>query len=150
MPPYNVLWPLWSSILSPIDPLTGLSTPLVSSLTANTLLPVQPALAWDPCQPAPWPLYNAPLAFGGGLLFFDVAYGLNKWPPAYLTDPITGAPSPITYITTLWPAFLPTSLGHLEYLIPTANLAYGLTYGITGPAFLNLLTAADIWGLPPI
>ena len=60
MPPYNVLWPLWSPGLSPIDPITGLTTPLVSSLTSNTVLPVQPGLVWDPCQPVPFLLYNIP------------------------------------------------------------------------------------------
>ncbi len=149
MPPYNVLWPLWSPVLSPVDPITGLKIPLISTLTTSTILPLQPGLVWDPSQGAPWPIYNKPLAFGGGLLYFDRVYGLNNWPPPYLIDPITGAPAPITYLIT-YSLLLPTSLGELEYLIPSANLAYSLSYGITGPAFLNLLQAADIWGLPPI
>jgi len=149
MPPYNVLWPLWSSILSPINPLTGLPTPLVSQLTATTMLPIQPCLAWDPCQPLPWLLYNAPPLFGGGLVFFDEVYGLHPWPPVYLTDPITGAPAPITWLGT-WSLIDATDVGHIEYLIPLANATYALTYGIRGQPFLDLLTSAQIFGLPPI
>ena len=44
LPPYNVMWPLWSPALSPISPITGLTTPLLTSLTRNTVLPVQPGL----------------------------------------------------------------------------------------------------------
>ncbi len=35
LPPYNTLWPLWSSPLSPTDSLT------------RVVLPVQPGLTWD-------------------------------------------------------------------------------------------------------
>jgi len=151
MPPYNVLWPLWSPALSPINPITGLATPLITQLTANTILPVQPSLAWDPCQPLPWALYNAPPLFGGGLVFFDQTYGLNPWPPPYLQDPITGAPAPITWSPlATWSLIAPTDVGHIEYLIPLANITYALTYGLAGQSVLNLLTPAQIWGLPPI
>jgi len=143
MPTYNVLWPLWSPALSPGG------VPLVTDVTKNTILPVQPGLAWDPAQPLPWALYNAPATLGGGLLYFDQIYGLNTWPPKYMQDPVTGAPVPITLPLT-WTLLLPTSLAHLEYYIPLANATYALTYGITGPAFLSLLTPAQIWGLPPI
>ena len=149
MPPYNVLWPLWSPILSPINPVTGLATPLVSELTASTMLPVQPCLAWDPCQPLPWMLYNTPPLFGGGLVFFDEIYGLHPWPPPYLQDPITGAPAPITFLGT-WSLIDATDVGHIEYLIPLANATFALTYGIRGAPFLNLLTPAQIFDLPPI
>ena len=149
MPPYNVLWPLWSPILSPINPVTGLATPLVSELTASTMLPVQPCLAWDPCQPLPWMLYNTPPLFGGGLVFFDEIYGLHPWPPPYLQDPITGAPAPITFLGT-WSLIDATDVGHIEYLIPLANATFALTYGIRGAPFLNLLTSAQIFDLPPI
>jgi len=70
MPPYNVLWPLWSPPLSPLvgpaDPITGLPTPvpIITSLSNNTILPVQPVLAWDPYQTNveafPWLIYNTP------------------------------------------------------------------------------------------
>ena len=39
LPPYNLLWPLWSPVLSPPDPVTGEPTPLVDSLYENTVLP---------------------------------------------------------------------------------------------------------------
>ncbi|MGA1841660.1 MAG: hypothetical protein ACMUIU_13640 [bacterium] len=48
LPPYNLLWPLWSPVLSPPDPITGLSIPLTTELTGSTILPVQPGLAWNP------------------------------------------------------------------------------------------------------
>jgi hypothetical protein len=151
MPPYNVLWPLWSPILSPVNPVTGLATPLVSELTASTILPVQPCLAWDPCQPLPWALYNVPPVLGGGLVFFDEVYGLHPWPPPYLQNPITGAPAPITWSPlATWSLIAPTDVGHIEYFIPLANLTYALTYGLAGQSVLNLLTPAQIWGLPPI
>lgn len=151
MPPYNVLWPLWSPVLSPINPLTGLATPLVTELTAATMLPVQPALAWDPCQPLPWALFNAPPLFGGGLVFFDEIYGMHPWPPPYLQDPVTGAPSPIVWSPlATWSLIAPTDVGHIEYLIPLANITYALTFGLSGQPVLDLLTPAQIWGLPPI
>jgi hypothetical protein len=151
MPPYNVLWPLWSPALSPINPITGLATPLVSQLISTTILPIQPCLAWDPCQPLPWALYNAPPLFGGGLVFFDEVYGLHPWPPPYLQDPITGAPAPITWTPlATWSLIAPTDVGHIEYLIPLANITFALTYGLSGQSVLNLLTPAQIWGLPPI
>jgi hypothetical protein len=153
MPPYNVLWPLWSPPLVTDfnwDPLVFLgTTPIITELTRNTILPVQPSLAWDPCQPLPWLLYNTPPLFGGGLVFFDEVYGLHPWPPVYLTDPITGAPAPITYLGT-WSLIDATDVGHIEYLIPLANATFALTYGIRGQPFLDLLTSAQIFGLPPI
>lgn len=79
LPPYNLLWPLWSPVLSPPDPITDLQSPLITELTISTILPVQPGLAWDTCQLMPWALYN-----------------------------------------------------------------------VSEPLFLDLLSAADIWGLPPI
>jgi len=35
----------------------------------------------------------------------------------------------------------------LEYFIALVIITYALTYHVPGPLFLNLLTAADIWGL---
>lgn len=61
LPPYNLLWPLWSPPLSPVDP-----TPLISDLIDNTILPVQPAIIWDP--------------------ILNTIYGINPWPPSYLLD----------------------------------------------------------------
>jgi len=150
MPPYNVLWPLWSSVLSPVDPLTGLKTPLVPELTRNTILPVQPAIAWDPTTSI-WALYNTPPLFGSGLLFFDRLYGLNSWPPPYLYDSVAGIPNPITFTVTwsLLPATGATGGGQ-AFFIPLANAIYALTYGLTGPEYLNLLTTAQIWGFPAI
>jgi hypothetical protein len=145
MPPYNVLWPLWSPGLSPIDPITGLTTPLVSSLTSSTVLPVQPGLVWDPCQPVPFLLYNTPPTFGSGLLWYHEAFGLNPWPPSYMLDPVTGAPAPIPL--PLAPTLLsPYASGEWEYYVPMANIFYALTFGLTGQAFLDLLQPFDIWG----
>jgi hypothetical protein len=48
IPPYNLLWPLWSPVLSPPDPVTGVPTPLLTELSSSTILPVQPVLATDP------------------------------------------------------------------------------------------------------
>ena len=149
LPPYNVLWPLYSLPLAPIDPVTGIATPLVSELTANTILPVQPGIAWDPCQPTPWLLYNRPPTFGGGLLWFDWQYGLNPWPPVYLTDPITGAPAPITWIST-WTLLAPWDAHHFEFFIPLGNAIYALTFGLIGQPYLDLLTSAELFSLPPI
>ncbi len=150
LPPYNVMWPLWSPVLSPPDPITGLPTPLVPQLTRMTVLPLQPGLAWDPCQPAgtgwPWLLYNTPIAFGGGLLYWDLYYGMNPWPPSYMLDPVTGAPAPIT-LPLGWSVYLPTKLGHNPGFVDLGNLIYSYQYGVP---LLELLTAADIWGFPPL
>ncbi|MGA1842228.1 MAG: hypothetical protein ACMUIU_16530 [bacterium] len=150
LPPYNVLWPLWSPVLSPVDPITGLATPLVTSLTRNTILPTQPGLAWDPCQPGveafPWLLYNTPLAFGGGLTYWDVYYGMNPWPPEYMLDPVTGAP--ITIALPLgWTLLLPTSLSHFGWFVPLSNAIFSYRYGVP---IADLLTTADIWGFTPL
>lgn len=149
IPPYNVLWPLFSPVLSPIDPVTGLPTPLVSSLTNNTVLPVQPALAFDPCQPnvagMGFLVYNTPPAFGTGLTYWDPYYGLNPWPPSYMLDPITGAPLPIA-LPIGWSVYDVGSLlelKHFEWFVPLGNAAFSLEFGVP---FTSLLTPADIWG----
>ena len=150
LPPYNVLWPLWSDILSPVNPTTGLATPLVPALTRNTILPVQPVLAWDPCQPSgsgiPWLLYNTPAPLGPGLLFYDPFYGLNSWPPSYMLDAITGAPSPIA-LPLGWSVLLPTDPKNLQWYLPLANAYYANRFGLP---LTGLLTAVDIWGLTPL
>ena len=80
MPPYNILWPLWSPALSPpVTPLLALPTPLVNF--PEYTLSVKPGKGWDPCQPN---------------VEFDGIYGLNPWPPPYLTDPMVGSQAPIT------------------------------------------------------
>ncbi|MCL6582372.1 MAG: hypothetical protein K6U11_01920 [bacterium] len=155
MPPYNVLWPLWSPVLSPKSPTTGLPTPIIPELSRNTILPVQPVLALNPTPTYigsmgtafPWLFYNTPT----GVVFYDIVYGLNPWPPAKLLDPVTGAPVPLTlppdYTFLSLPLLKETALS----LIETANLTYLLGYGFAlgvNPALL--LTYADIWGLPPI
>ena len=156
MPPYNVLWPLWSPALSPLtgptDPITGLPTPvpLITSLSNDTILPVQPVLAWDPCQPNveafPWLIYNTPAAFGGGLTYWDVYYGLNPWPPSYMLDPVTSAPTPITLPAT-WTLLGPTGISEMGWFTPLANAIFSYQYGVP---LANLLTTADIWGFPPL
>ena len=156
MPPYNVLWPLWSPALSPLvgpaDPITGLATPvpLITSLSRDTILPVQPALAWDPCQPNveafPWLIYNTPTALGGGLVYWDIYYGMNPWPPSYMLDPVSGAPAPITLPAT-WTLLGPTGIKEMAWYTPLANAIFSLQYGVP---ISNLLTTADIWGYPPL
>ena len=98
IPPYNILWPLWSPTLSPPDPVTGVPAPILNQLTSNTILPVQPIMGWNPNSflwpmsiTMPWFFYNGPT----GVLFFDVLYGLNPWPPPSFLDP-AGAPIPIS------------------------------------------------------
>ncbi len=172
LPPYNTLWPLWSPALSPIDPITEEPFPIISSLSANTVLPVQPGLTWDPAWPNPWLLYNTP----SGLLFYDPLYGINLWPPEYLFDPITGSPVPIT-LPGGYPLLAPTDETWLQLHISTGNQAYQLAYpqfaptpiattalptallavfGLTGitipaqpPASTTLLTIVDILGYFP-
>ncbi|MGA1869688.1 MAG: hypothetical protein ACMUJM_14220 [bacterium] len=163
MPPYNVLWPLWSSLYSPPD-VTGTPTPLITELTSSTILPMQPMLVYDPdwwtlagpntgwpmgFQP-PWLIYNGPT----GVLFFDTLYGINSWPPDYMIDSVTGAPAPITLAAGFslldpTPTTLPTT--QAIYLFELANLTYMLGYGNSlGINPLSLVTAAQAFGLPPL
>ncbi|MEW5801855.1 MAG: hypothetical protein AB1847_07080 [bacterium] len=155
LPPYNILWPLWSPTLSPKSPVTGLPTPLIPELSRNTILPVQPVLAMNPTPTYTGPMgtvfpylfYNTPT----GVVFYDIVYGLNPWPPAKLLDPTTGAPVPLTlppdYTFLSLPLLKETNLA----LIELANLTYLLGYGFNlGVNSSSLLTYADIWGLPPI
>lgn len=141
IPPYDFLWPLWSPVLSPPDPATGEPIPLISTLDASTVLPVQPAIAWNPSLPYPYLLYNNPsnfdYAYGSNILYYDpLAAGLTgsgysalqSWPPGYLTttvDPVLGAtPSPIILpidyenLITFDPA------AWLNLLVPAANTAW--------------------------
>lgn len=149
IPPYNLLWPLWSPVFSPVDPLTSLATPLLTELSANTILPVQPVMAWDPAQLFPWLLYNIPSVLGGGMTYFDPYYGLNLWPPSYLLDPLTGAPAPIS-LPVGFGALSPTGLSDFGPFVTQGNLSFIATYptGTFGIPLANLLTPAQIWGLP--
>ncbi|MCL6583572.1 MAG: hypothetical protein K6U11_08025 [bacterium] len=113
LPPYNTLWPLWSPALSPINPATGLPTPIVSNLAPSTVLPVQPGLTWDPAKLYPWLLYNTPL----GMAYYDPLFGINLWPPSYLTlGPISLPPN--------YANLPPTSTIWLNTYVPIANALY--------------------------
>lgn len=152
LPPYNLLWPLWSPTLSPADPLTGVPTPLLNSVTRNTALPVQPVLLWDPVQrDFPYMLYNIPQPLGGGLVLFDQYFGLNPWPPSYLTNSVTGLPSPIT-LPVGFQSLPPTALDPLLDYVTIANLYFVAQYppGLFATAISRLLTPAEIWGLPSL
>ena len=153
LPPYNVLWPLWSPALSPPDPITGVPTPLVNALTRMTILPVQPAMIWDPASPGannaplPWLAYNAPLAFGGGLMIWDQYYGMRPFPPDYMLDPLTGVPAPIPLPLSYW-LLSPIAFDEINaYHYILGNLVYANTYGVP---ITSLLTAQQFWGLPDL
>ncbi|MGA1870749.1 MAG: hypothetical protein ACMUJM_19615 [bacterium] len=122
LPPYNTLWPLWSPALSPVDDVTGLPTPIVSSLFPDTILPVMPGLTWDPSMPYPWLLYNT----FQGLAYFDPLIGINLWPaPALLDD--EGLPAPIALPPDY--ANLPvTDALWLANYVNTANNSYIVSY----------------------
>jgi hypothetical protein len=156
LPPYNILWPLWSPLLSPVNPITGLPTPLVSELSRNTILPMQPCLGLNPNNPIVTPMgdylpyffYNTPT----GLAYFDVWYGLNPWPPSSFVNPVTGAPIPLSLATGYSFLPLPNLRGaEFGWIVDVANLSYLAAYGAAlavNPA--SLLSYADIWGLPAI
>ena len=168
LPPYNTLWPLWSPILSPPNPLTGVPTPILSSLTGNTVLPLQPGLTLDPRNDYPYLLYNTLL----GMAYFDPLYGVNLWPPRNLLDPILGTPLPINLgLIKGWSTLAPTSTSWLTSYVPVGNNAYYNSYaayavayeralgGTLGsyplfatllnppPAYVSLITAGLILGL---
>ncbi|MGA1869037.1 MAG: hypothetical protein ACMUJM_10880 [bacterium] len=140
LPPYNTLWPLWSSILSPLDPVTNLPTPLVSDLSRTTVLPVQPVLTWDPSMPNPWLLYNSPT----GLLYYDPLFGINAWPPNSLIDTATGNPLLIA-LPSGYRSLPPTDPIWLSNTIPIANTAYQLAY----PPFASPVIPPVLIPLPP-
>ncbi|MEW5803229.1 MAG: hypothetical protein AB1847_14120 [bacterium] len=138
LPPYNTLWPLWSSVLSPPNAL-GIPQPIVTSLTKDTVLPVQPGLTWDPVNlKYPWLLYNTP----SGMVYYDPLFGINLWPPSYLLN-VLGAPLPLNLSTIAWSTLLPTSTSWLQANVPVANSTYYTTY----PQFAPLLTTSAIAGL---
>ena len=127
LPPYNTLWPLWSPSLSPADDV-GNPTPLVTSLTLDTYLPIQPGLTWDPRQNYPWMLYNTPL----GMAYYAPSSGVDLWPPPGLLDDLGNIlPINLDLISyTLGPyAYLPpTNPDLLDELVPVANLMYHTAY----------------------
>jgi len=150
LPPYNLLWPLWSPALSPVDTVTGLPVPLITQLTNNTILPVQPVLAWDPAQSLPWALYNIPSTLGGGLTYFSPFFGLNPWPPSYLLDS-GGLPNPIN-LPAGFGALSPIIIDPFADFVSIANLYFLAAYpqGLFATAVANLLTPAEIWALPTL
>lgn len=117
LPPYNTLWPLWAPALSPVDPVTGFPTPIVSNLFPNTVLPVQPGLTWDPALSYPWLLYNTPL----GLTYYDPLTGIDHWPPSYLVDSL--GPLPI-FLPPDYASLGPTDSSWLTTNFPIANTAF--------------------------
>ncbi|MGA1867841.1 MAG: hypothetical protein ACMUJM_04760 [bacterium] len=153
LPPYNIMWPLWSSTLSPLDPVTGLPTPLISELASDTVLPVQPVMGlcptayeWPMDVVIPWLFYNSPQ----GVVFYDAYYGFNPWPPPSFLDPVSGAPIPIALPANYTIYALP-DLKESQFLIESANLLYTVAYGI--PLGINpgsLLTFAELWGDVPL
>jgi len=127
LPPYNTLWPLWSPALSPVNPATGLPTPVVSNLARTTVLPVQPGLTWDPAKANPWLLYNTPL----GLAYYDPLLGVGLWPPAGFIDPATKAPIPLT-LPAGYSALAPTDPTWIQTYVPLANQFYSSVYPFFG------------------
>ena len=133
---YNTLWPLWSPVLSPINAI-GIPIPIVSKLTPETVLPVQPGLTWDPKLKYPWLLYNTP----SGLAYYDPFFGIDLWPPDYLN--ILGMANPIQ-LTSNWSTLAPTDTSWLSAVVPVANNTYYASY----PQFAPLATPADFLGIP--
>lgn len=146
IPPYNFLWPLWSETLSPPSPITGVPTPIVSELTATTVLPIEPVWGWDIRNGYPGFAFNGP----NGLWCWDIVYGLRPfgWPgwalqlPAnyqYLVPPfndidfaIQANQANLIYTTTasavfdpLWPFGPYPITPYAELLLP--NLLWGTT-----------------------
>ncbi|MGA1824545.1 MAG: hypothetical protein ACMUIP_07745 [bacterium] len=152
LPPYNTLWPLWSPALSPVDSVTGLPTPIVSSLTPDVELPVMPGLTWDPSLPYPWLLYNT----YSGMAYFDPLSGIDLWPAPSLRDN-AGAPLPIS-LPTDYANLPPVDLVWLVDNLFVANNAFlfgykafspllGATSTLTAvPSITDLLTPIDILG----
>lgn len=161
LPPYNVLWPLWSPALSPPDAL-GVPTPLVTTLTRYTVLPVEPAIVWDPALPYFYLLYDAPWDSGNN--YYNIATDeFIIWPPTYLTttDPITSVvtPTPISlplnYATLI--TFDPATW--LNFWIPLVNTFTqwywysGINPYLISPADLlpsNYIFNATFVDLPPL
>lgn len=146
LPPYNVLWPLWSPALSPLGT-TGVPTPLLTSLTNNTILPVQPSLVWDPAYSYFYLLYNYfPSPGVAQVMYYDpLKVGLlnpfTAWPPSDLITPtvtptgLVSVPAPIT-LPANYPSLLSFDPGlWLDNWVPLSNIAWQTLYGIN-PALL--------------
>jgi hypothetical protein len=152
LPPYNLLWPLWSPALSPPDPVTGVPTPILGAVTTDTFLPQEPILLWDPAlRGFPYMLYNIPEPLGGGVIFFDLYFGLNKWPPSYLIDPITLFPAPIS-LPSGFAMYPPPPPDPFQDFISWGNQYFLAQFppGLFNTSATSLLTTAEIWGLPPL
>lgn len=153
MPPYNLLWPLWSEVYSPPDPITGIPTPLLNQVTSSSILPVQPIYLWNPYGYEfpmgfiqPWLLYNSPM----GVLYYDTVFGLNPFPPSGLLDPLSGLPSPIALPLNYTSLAIP-SLGLALYTFELGNASYLTAFGNNlgiNPA--SLLTYYDVYGTPDV
>ena len=151
IPPYNLLWPLWSPALSPVDPVTDVPTPLISELTIDTVLPVHPVMVWDPSQEFPWLLYNIPSVLGGGITWFNPFYGFNYTPPTYMLDPLTGDPAPIS-LPVGYESLPPPDIYTFGKFFNPSNLTYATLYPPDqyGYSFFDFLTPAEVWGLPAL
>ena len=143
IPPYNLLWPLWPQSLNYTSPWTGNSTPLVSWLDSNTLLPVQPAWVWNYNLDYPWFLFNAPTSLGGNLYYWDMWSGFHPFPQAGTVNASISLPWFYQYSS---PSFSNFSLS-----ATLANISYALSFlGYTGATpYTSLLSPLQLWGNPP-
>ena len=124
MAPYNLLWPVWTPVLSPLNPLTGLRVPLVSEVRYNTILSKQPAMLWDPSKESVYFIYNIPQDLGGGLIaYMGSEQGLQPWPPSYLINFKTGEPAPLELPRNYESLHLPDTQTQKEFII-AGNYAY--------------------------
>ena len=152
MPPYNVLWPLWSDVLSPN--ISGIPTPIVDSLTRSTQLPVMPVFVWDigpnNAINMPYFLYNTPPILGGDLIYWEGVTGFGTFPPTGFISPTGGInpnPLPIGY-----DYLIPDStFSNFDLLTLKANTAYQSFFGpVTGAVpFFDLIPGDELWGSPP-
>lgn len=140
IPPYNVLWPLWSPALSPPDAL-GVPTPLVTSLTSATILPIEPAIVWDPTLPDFYVLYNS----AAGLQYYDFVFpDFYDWPPRYLLSvypSYTTYPNPIPLPLNYATLILFDPIQWINSWIPFLNTEI---QNLNPTAVLSLLTPADL------
>ena len=144
IPPYNVLWPIWTGANNGI--------PQPAELIPTTLLTDMPVWVWNGSLPYTWFLYNTPPTAGGLLSYWDPWTGFGLWPPPSLKDPVTGAPAPIAWDFTITPFLIPSwPLSDFASWANQANLAYlAATTGAVGAVpFLNLLTPSQLWGTAP-